>query len=57
MNLRRKTTMGEVYIKIEERIVKIDLENEKGYSDVDWEEEDEEMQKAKVNRLIKEYLE
>ena len=57
MNLRRETTMGEVYIKIEERIVKIDLENEKGYSEVDWEEEDEEMQKAKVNRLIKEYLE
>ena len=49
--------MGEVYIKIEERIVKIDLKNEKGYSEVDWEEEDEEMQKAKVNRLIKEYLE
>ncbi len=49
--------MGEVYIKVDERIVRIDLEDERGYSEVDWEEQDEEMQKAKVNRLIQEYLE
>ena len=49
--------MGEVNIKVDERNARIEQEDERGYSEVDWEEQDEEMQKAKVNRLIQEYLE
>lgn len=32
--------MGEVYIMVEGRIVKIDLDSETGYSEVDWDESD-----------------
>lgn len=54
---------SEVYIQIDGRIVKIDLESECGYSEVEWadendeeEEWDEELEKARINRIINDCL-